>query len=52
MQKKTIIFHPAVLKKQKQKKTLNVLFVFFKLSAIHPSANAWQRLNLALLSLA
>lgn len=50
---KNYYFSPSSAKKTKTKKTLNVFFFFFfKLSAIHPSANAWQRLNLALLSLA
>lgn len=49
---KNYYFSPSSAKKTKTKKTLNVFCFFFKLSAIHPSANAWQRLNLALLSLA
>lgn len=50
---KNYYFSPSSAKKTKTKKNFKCfLFFFFKLSAIHPSANAWQRLNLALLSLA
>lgn len=44
---KNYYFSPSSAKKTKKRSVF-----FFKLSAIHPSANAWQRLNLALLSLA
>lgn len=49
---KNYYFSPSSAKKTKTKKNFKCFFFFFKLSAIHPSANAWQRLNLALLSLA